>query len=145
MLERKLFGKIGAIPETVCDRGEKTPDRLGRENLPPSPFGLWRDKPGDGVFALGLCCRRRYSPPRGCADSSASPKAKIPSRSTLPNFQIGAMKIDPLHLIDWRELWVGLLTFNLQSLLVQYLRQCLLSVLDLLFRHPDHPVHPVSI
>ena len=62
MLERKLFGKIGAIPETVCDRGEKTPDRLGRENLPPSPFGLWRDKPGDGAFALGLCCRRRYSP-----------------------------------------------------------------------------------
>ena len=43
-------------------------------------------KPGGGAFALGLCCRRRYSPLRGCADSSASPKAKIPIRSTFPAF-----------------------------------------------------------
>ena len=32
-------------------------------------------KPGDGAFALGLCCRRRCSPLRGCADNSALPKA----------------------------------------------------------------------
>ena len=103
MLEWKLFEKIenytrsglagrdeGAYPTRVCDRGATTPDRLGRESLPPSPFGLWRDKPGDGAFALGLCCRCRYSPLRGCADSPAPPKAKIPSRSTLLNFKTGS-------------------------------------------------------
>ncbi len=76
-------------------------DRLGRENLPPSPFGLWRDKPGGGAFALGLCSRRRYSPPRACAHGSASPKARIPSRSTLPTFQTGSKQVD-------RPAWIAI-------------------------------------
>jgi hypothetical protein len=43
-------------------------------------------------FAFGLCCHGRHSPLRGCSARSASPKAKIPSRSAAPNFQTGSKK-----------------------------------------------------
>ena len=77
----------GSSPTRVCDRGTTTPDRLGRENLLPSPFGLWRDKPGGGAFALGLCCRRRDSPLPEWAEAPPRPRPKSPAAAHFPIFR----------------------------------------------------------
>jgi hypothetical protein len=42
------------------------------------------------AFGFGLRCRGRHSPLRGCSARSASPKAKIHSRSITHNFQTGS-------------------------------------------------------
>ncbi len=69
----------GEYPSWVFDRGATKPGGLGREN-----------PPGGGAFGFGLRCHGRHSPLRGCSARSASPKPKIPCRSTSPNFQTGS-------------------------------------------------------
>jgi len=69
----------GGYPQWISDRGATTPDGLSSEN-----------PPGGGAFAFGLRWFVPYSPLWGCAEQSASPKAKIPSRSTPRNFQTGS-------------------------------------------------------
>ena len=43
--------------------------------------------PGGGSFARGQRWLGRYSPLRGCSDLAALTTAKIPRRSTVPNFK----------------------------------------------------------
>jgi hypothetical protein len=62
------------------------------------PAGPWRENPpGGGSFGCGLRWLAPYSPLRGCAGLAASPTAKIPRRSTLPNFQTGSKMSEALH------------------------------------------------
>ena len=66
------------------------------KTLPPS-LKLRRDKPGGVAFGFGLRGRGRHSPLRGCSARSASPKAKIHSRSITHNFQTGSKGKNPRH------------------------------------------------
>jgi len=74
----------GEYPSWVFDCGATKRDGLGREN-----------PAGGGSFGFGLRWLGRYSPLRGCFVRSASPKTKIPSRSTLPGFQTGSYSTGP--------------------------------------------------
>ena len=57
----------GGYPQWISDRGATKPDGLSREN-----------PPGGGAFAFGLRWFVPYSPLRGCAEQSASPKNQNP-------------------------------------------------------------------
>ncbi len=74
----------------VFDRGATKPGGFLLENLPPSPFGLWRDKPGGGSFACGPRWLGRHSPLWGYSSLASLPTAKIPRRSNPRNFQTGS-------------------------------------------------------
>ena len=63
----------------VFDWGATKPDGLFRKN-----------PPGGGPFVFVQRWLGRYSPLRGCFALAALAKAKIPSRSTLCNFQTGS-------------------------------------------------------
>src|ERR1043165_9474642 len=69
----------GEYPSWVFDRGVTKLGGPASEN-----------PPGGGSFAFGLRWRGPYSPLRGCAARFASAKAKIPRRSSPPNFQTGS-------------------------------------------------------
>src|SRR5436190_12182178 len=69
----------GEYPSWIFDRGATKPAGLFREN-----------PPGGGSFVRGRRWLSPYSPLRGCADFAALATAKIPRRSTLPNFQKGS-------------------------------------------------------
>jgi len=59
------------------------------------PAGFGRENPsGGGPFGLGLRCRKRHSPLRGCSACSASPQTKIPCRSTPQNFKTGSWEME---------------------------------------------------
>ncbi len=76
----------GKYPSRVFDRAVTKPGGFCRENAP-----------GGGPFDFGLRCRERYSPLRGCSARYAAPKAKIPRRSTSPNFQAGSWHFSQKH------------------------------------------------
>src|SRR6185503_12208342 len=68
----------------IFDRGATKPDGLFHEN-----------PPGGGSFACGLRWLGRHIPLRGCSGLAALSTAKIPCRSTQPNFQTGSKQGEP--------------------------------------------------